>query len=85
MRYWVQFLTLSTDRSILIDAPGTDGVYILDGRNSQHTMTRDAKRQAQRLSHIRRYAGFQLVKGERFTDEVKRGPVVLLSHPVQTG
>lgn len=95
-RYWVQFLQQSTgyvEGSIpprfeesakrLIDAPGSDGVFILDGRNSAETMRRDALKRAQRLEHWKRFAGFQIVTGPRLFEETRRGPIHTLSYPVQ--
>lgn len=85
MRYWVQFLIPSaTEPATLIDACGSDGVCILDGRNTSENMRRDALRQAQRLEHVRRFAAFRIVRGERFTEERARGPVHRLTYPIQT-
>lgn len=88
MRYWVQFLVPSADASTpgaLVDALGSEGVYILDGRNSEATMHIDALRRAQRWEHFKRFAAYQLVKGPRLFEEQKRSPVRLLSYPVRVG
>lgn len=95
MKYWVQFLTESTGyiegtippkfgKPQLIDACGDTGVFILDGRNSEETMIRDAKRQAQRMQHWKQYKGFQLVTGPRLFEESRRSQVYPLTYPIQT-
>jgi hypothetical protein len=84
MRYWVQFLETSAEEPTkLIDALGDTAFFILDGRNSSETMRRDALKRAQRLEHWRKFAAFQIVTGERFTEEKRRGPVHRLSYPIQ--
>lgn len=95
MRYLVQFLLPSTGyipgtippqfgKPELTDATGDTGVFILDGRNSEATMHRDARRRAQRLAHWRQYPAYQLVKGPRLFQESTRGRVVRLSYPIAT-
>lgn len=70
MKYWVQFLINSaTDNAQLIDACGSDGVMILDGRLSSYNMNVAAKRQAQRLEHIRQHPAFRIVSGPRLFEE----------------
>ena len=93
MRYWVQFLQHSTGyipgtvpprfgKPELIDATGDRAVLVLDGRNAQETMRRDALRQAQRMEHWQKYPAFQLCKGDRLFNETKRGPVQRIVYPV---
>ncbi len=93
MKYWVQFLTLSTGyiagsippkfgKPELIDACGDMAVFILDGRNSQETMRADAMKRAQQLEHWLQYPAFQIVTGPRLFDEKRRGPVHTLTYPI---
>ena len=93
MRYWVQFLQESTGyiagtippqfgAKTLIDATGTDGVYILDGRNSEQTMHRDAKRKAARMEHFKKYPAYVICKGQRLFEETKRTAVQTLNYPI---
>lgn len=97
MRYWVQFLDYSTGYvpgsipprfdgpKTLQDVCGSDGIYMLDGRNSEATMRRDALERAIRLQHWKQFAGFQIVQGESLTQEVRRTPVETLTYPIDMG
>lgn len=60
-----------------------EGVFILDGRNTAETMRNDARKQAQRLEHWRKYPAFQIVSGTRLFEERRRGPVHRLTYPIQ--
>jgi len=93
MRYWVQFLQHSTGyipgtippqfgKPELIDAPGDRAVLILDGRNGQETMRRDALRQAQRMEHWQRYPAFVLCSGPRLFEETRRTAPETIIYPV---
>lgn len=95
MKYWVQYLTLSTGyiegtipprfaEPTLIDACGDTGVIVLDGRNSKETMRRDALRQAQRLAHWRRYPAYVICQGPRLFEETRRSSPTAINYPVQT-
>ena len=79
MKYFAQFLTLSSGQTFKdgkivtvekfpIDALGSDGVFILDGRNNIETMVFDSKIRMHTLKNIHNYIGFKIMKGERFTD-----------------
>lgn len=79
MKYYAQFLTLSsgqkfnegkmiTVEKFPVDALGSDGVFILDGRNSLNTMKTDAKKRIEQLKNVRTFVGFKIMKGERFTN-----------------
>jgi hypothetical protein len=79
MKYFVQFLTLSSGQTFKdgkminvekfpIEAMGSDGVYILDGRNSLETMKDDAKNRIEKLKNVQSYLGFKIMRGERFTN-----------------
>ncbi len=50
------------------DMLGSDGVYILDGRNSLETMKQDAQERWGKLEKRRMITGYRIVKAERFTD-----------------
>ena len=86
MRYWVQFLQHSTGyipgtvppqfgKPELIDATGDRAVLILDGRNGQETMRRDALRQAQPMLHV-------LCSGPRLFEEMRRTAPETITYPV---
>lgn len=53
-----------------IDLIGSEGVYILDGRNSLNTLIYDSRL---RLDKMRRkdIVSFEIIKAERFTDNGK--------------
>ena len=85
MKYWVQFLIKSaTDNAQLIDACGSDGVMVLDGRLSSYNMNVAAKRQAQRLEHIKQYPAFRIVSGLRLFEEKRSSVVFKLTYPIRT-
>jgi hypothetical protein len=66
MKAYVQFLELDLKGST-VEALGSDGVFILDGRKSLDTMTTDAhKRFRQMNKHLHNYVGWRIMKGERF-------------------
>ena len=68
MRYYVQFLQLNT-KGIIDTALGSDGVFILDGRNSLSIMVDDAFNRMYKLRLIHpHYIGFRIYKGTRFDD-----------------
>lgn len=83
MKYWVQFLQKPVSPATgLIDACGDRGVFVLDGRNSELTMHRDALRAAQRLEHWQRWPAYVLCCGPRLFDEHKRTAPVHITYPV---
>ena len=85
MKYWVQFLINSaTDNAQLLDACGSDAVMVLDGRLSSYNMNVAAKRQAQRLEHIKQYPAFRIVSGARLFEEEHSSIVFKLTYPIQT-
>ena len=66
MKYYVQFLDTDVPGHI-VEAMGSDGVFILDGRNSMDTMTVDAITQFHRMNkNIHTYVGWRIMKGSRF-------------------
>ena len=85
MKYWVQFLIKSaTDNTQLIDACGSDSVLVLDGRLSSFNMNVAAKRQAQRLEHLKQYPAFRIVSGARLFEEQRSSVVFKLAYPIRT-
>ena len=69
MKYHVQFLEVHNNK--LCEAMGSDGVFILDGRNSLQTMTIDAIYRFHRLNkNIHSYRGWRIKKGSRFSNSV---------------
>lgn len=94
-KYWVQFLQESTGcvpgtippqfdatKKRLIDACGSDSVFVLDGRLSAETMRQCALKAAQRLEHIKQYKAFQICVGPRLYTEIKRGQIHKLTYPI---
>ncbi len=70
MKYHVQFLNLDLKGEVQ-DALGSDGVFILDGRNSLSTMEVDANKQFHRMNkHLHTYCGWEIRKGTRFDNAV---------------
>ncbi len=65
MKYHVQFLAVGLYGE-LGEACGSDGVFILDGRNKLDTMIEDAHKRMQELSKVRSFIGFRIYKGQRF-------------------
>ena len=66
MKYFVQFLHIRNGE--LCENIGSDGVFILDGRNTLDTMKRDAQERLFRLKNVSRIDGYRIMKGERFTN-----------------
>ncbi|MHC4270614.1 MAG: hypothetical protein ACYSTS_19460 [Planctomycetota bacterium] len=66
MRYYVQFLQKNLSNNIA-EACGSDGVFILDGRNCLNTMIIDAHERMKKLKKVQPYyIGFRIMKGSRF-------------------
>ena len=84
MKYWVQFLAESAKDNELIDAFGSDAVFVLDGRLSLYNMSVAARRQAQRLEQIKQYPAFRIVSGARLFEERRSSVVFELRYPIQT-
>ena len=66
MKYFVQFLHVKDNE--LHENIGSDGVFILDGRNTLDTMKCDAQERLFRLRNVSRIDGYRIMKGERFSD-----------------
>jgi hypothetical protein len=68
MKYYVQFYRAS-DPTSKTEILGSDGVFILDGRNNLQTMITDAKRRIHQLKNIHDdIIAFTINRGERFSD-----------------
>lgn len=52
-----------------IEILGSEGVYILDGRNNLDTMINDVENRAQKL--LKKPIGYKIIRAERFTDKGK--------------
>ena len=66
MKYFVQFLHVRDNE--LHENIGSDGVFILDGRNTLNTMKCDAQERLFRLRNVSKIDGYRIMKGERFTN-----------------
>jgi len=63
MKYYVQFLDKNLKGEIG-EACGSDGVFILDGRNSLSTMLDDAYERMARFDKLHNYVGFTIRRGD---------------------
>ena len=73
-------------KTMLIDAAHEEEtrVVVLDGRLSSYNMNAAAKRQAQRLEHIKQYSAFRIVSGARLFEEQRTSVVFKLTYPIRT-
>jgi len=69
MRWYVQF-TVSHDEVEVVDVCGSDGIFILDGRNTLRTMKHDALERMYKLRNVCSIDGYKIMKGERFDNSV---------------
>lgn len=66
MKYYVQYKMRDLAGKV-VDAMGSDGVFILDGRNTIATMIEDAKTRMEKLELVQPYyLGFEINRGDRF-------------------
>jgi len=69
MTHYLQFLVVDNNKR-LSDLLGSDGVFILDGRNNLNTMKADAQLRMHRLRFVQPHIiGYKIVKGTRFDDK----------------
>jgi hypothetical protein len=62
MKIFVQFLTLNTKGEV-DDLLGSDGVFILDGRNNLNTWIKDAHNRIKQLKNVQpEIVGFKIIK-----------------------
>jgi len=67
MEYYTQFTSVRENK--IVDNMGSDGVFILDGRNNLQTMKCDSMVQAHRLRKVSNIDGYKIIRSRRFTDE----------------
>ena len=68
MKVYAQFLTININGK-LSETLGSDGVFILDGRNNINTWKVDAMVRMNQLSNVQpNYIGYRIYKGNRFSD-----------------
>ena len=65
MTHYIQFKDKDLKGNV-VDAIGTDGVFILDGRNGLNTMFQDGMKRMLQLRRVHKYVGFVVMKGSRF-------------------
>ena len=82
MKYYAQFKVLhnkawSKEQGKLVDVIpylrdkiGSDGVYVLDGRNNLCTMIVDCHDRVAKLRNLFQVDGFDICKGEKFSTSV---------------
>ena len=68
MKYHVQFKTVNAYKTGLTDLLGSEGVFILDGRNNLRTMKADALMRMHKLRKIHKICGYEIRKGESFSN-----------------
>ena len=66
MKYYVQFSHVVDDE--LQELCGSDGVFLLDGRNNISTMRCDAQARIAQLQNVQDIEAYKIMKGERFDD-----------------
>lgn len=67
--FYVQFKRESSDDGNLYDMLGSDGVFILDGRNNLDTMIEDSYKRINQMKNIHpNIAAFEIFKGNRIDD-----------------
>ena len=81
MKYYVQYQqtitsTWSSEENKFLpckpeqwDMLGSDGVYILDGRNNLETMVNDANRRWGKLLKKDMITGYKIIKADSFTEK----------------
>ena len=69
MKYYIQFTHARNNK--MIDNIGSDGVFILDGRNTLTTMKCDAMLRMNQLRKVAYIDGYKIIKADRFTDNGK--------------
>lgn len=65
MKAHIQFLTTNLNGET-VEQLGSDGVYILDGRNKLQTMIQDGYNRAYMLRKIHTFKGFKVKRVTRF-------------------
>ena len=68
MKCHLQFLQVIDDE--LHEILGSDGVFILDGRNKLRTMKCDAQERIHKLRNVQKIDGYRIMRGSRFGNSV---------------
>jgi len=69
MKYYTQFLVRYGPNEEIRELLGSDGVFVLDGRNNLGTMIRDSMERIEKLKNVQpSIVGFSIIKGSRFGD-----------------
>ncbi len=68
MMVYTQFLTTDL-KGREVTALGSEGVYILDGRNCLNVQITDSLLRMEKLSNVHNYVGFHIMRGTRFNDD----------------
>jgi len=72
MKYQAQFLVKYESQGEIQELCGSDGVFILDGRNSLGTMCKDSIKRIEWLKKVQpKIVGFKIMKGPRFTESTE--------------
>lgn len=66
MKYFIQFLHVRDNK--LYENLGSDGVFILDGRNNLQTMKCDAQARIHTLRNIAKIDGYRIMQGNKFSN-----------------
>lgn len=68
MKFYIQFYNngIGSEKGTYQRALGSDGVFILDGRNTKFNMIRDGTRRAYQLRKIKKFVAFRVMQGDRF-------------------
>lgn len=69
MKFYVQFTHIRNNK--VVDNLGSNGVFILDGRNSTEGMQCDAMLRMNQLRKVANIDGYKIIKANRFTDKGK--------------
>jgi hypothetical protein len=68
MKYYAQFYRPSDTTSSKTEIIGSNGVYILDGRNKLQTMIEDARKRVSQMKGVHSdIVAFTIHRGERFS------------------
>ncbi len=71
MKYYAQFYRHSDTTSSKTEILGSNGVYILDGRNSLSTMKEDARKRISQIKGVHDdIIAFTINRGERFESSI---------------
>lgn len=70
MKWYIQFMLLNKKKDTILEAVGSDSVFMLDGRNNLETMALDGIEQMRKLQSLHpEYMGFDIIKGLRISND----------------